>query len=259
MNPSPIARSRFAPGSLAAALLGLVALAALPSAAGAQACAPAACADTHHYVGFEGLAAGASVEGPGAVDPALTITSVPWGAGVPSCPIGSAAVIEEGNAFPFAAYGTPTAIDNGCLTGIHGFADDANCVLDYEFTFSPGHTASCFGIRMLDYGDYFPYGGTNHIVQLAAFDAANALVDQDVFTISGPVDLGGGDACATGPNSSGNHLFVVTGPGIVKVTLRFNAYPDPNIGFDDITFCEAEDPTPAFKASWGKVKASYHR
>jgi hypothetical protein len=43
------------------------------------------------------------------------------------------------------------------------------------------------------------------------------------------------------------------------VTLRFNAFPDPNIGFDDLTFCEAEAATPAPAVSWGKVKAAYHR
>lgn len=237
----------------------LLSLAALHSAAGAQTCTPAACPAVHHYVDFEGLAAGASVEGLGAVDPVLNITSVPWSAGTPSCTVGSAAVIEEGNPFPFVAYGTPLAIDNGCLTGIHGFADDANCVLDYEFTFASGHAASCFGIRILDFGDYFPYGGTNHVVQLAAYDAANVVVDTDVFTVTGPVDNAGGDACSTGPNAVGNHLLAVTGPGIVKVTLRFNAFPDPNIGFDDITFCEGEVATPAHAATWGRVKAAYHR
>jgi hypothetical protein len=256
MNPALAARSRLVHFSLAAAVVGI---AAMPPVARAQSCTPAACAATHHHVDFESLAPGTSVEGPGAVDPVLTITSVPWSAGTPSCTVGSAAVIEEGNPFPFVAYGTPAAIDNGCLTGVHGFADDANCVLDYEFTFAPGHTASCFGMRILDYGDYFPYGGTNHIVQLAAFDAGNVLVDQDVFTVTGAVDLTGGDACSTGPNAVGNHLLAVAGPGIVRVTLRFNAFPDPNVGFDDLTFCEAEAATPAIRVSWGNVKGAYHR
>jgi hypothetical protein len=258
MNPTALGTRLFL-RSLTAALVGVAALTVASPVAHAQSCTPAACAATHHYVGFESLAAGASVEGPGAVDPVLIITSQPWGAGTPSCTVGSAAVIEEGNPFPFVAYGTPAAIDNGCLTGIHGFADDANCVLDYEFTFATGHIASCFGLRILDYGDYFPYGGTNHIVQLAAFDAANVLVDQDVFTVVGPVDAAGGDACSSGENAVGNHLLAVAGPGIVRVTLRFNAFPDPNVGFDDLTFCEAESATPALPASWGRVKAAYHR
>jgi hypothetical protein len=252
-------RFRFARSPLAGFVLGVAALAASSSVAGAQSCGPGACPAIHHYVDFESLAPGASVEGLGAVDPVLAIASLPWGAGTPSCTVGSAAVIEEGNPFPFVAYGTPLAIDNGCLTGVRGFADEAECVLDYEFTFAPGHVASCFGLRILDYGDYYPFGGTNHIVQLAAFDAANVLVDQDVFAVSGPVDLGGGDACSSGPNSVGNHLLAVSGPGIVRVTLRFNAFPDPNVGFDDITFCEAEEPTPALPTSWGSVKDVYHR
>jgi len=259
MKPAPATRSCLVVDLLTVSFAGIVMLVLSQSPARAQSCGPGACVDTHHYVDFESLAPGTSVEGLGAVDPVLNITSVPWSAGTPSCTVGSAAIIEEGNPFPFVAYGTPAAIDNGCLTGVRGFADDANCVLDYEFTFAPGHTASCFGIRILDYGDYFPYGGTNHIVQLAAFDASSVLVDQDVFTVTGAVDLGGGDACSTGPNAVGNHLLAVVGPGIVKVTLRFNAFPDPNIGFDDITFCEAEAATPAPGTSWGSVKAAYHR
>jgi len=148
-------------------------------------------------------------------------------------------------------------LDNGCLTGVRGFADEPDCVLDYQFTFAPGLSATCFGLRILDYGDYFPFGGTNHLVQLAAFDAASVLVDQDVLTVTGAVDLTGGDACSTGPNASGNHVLSVAGPGIVRVTLRFNAFPDPNVGYDDITFCVAEEPTPALSRSWGTVKAVY--
>src|SRR5262245_65256296 len=98
-------------------LAGLAVTVIASPAARAQSCGPGACPAVHHYVDFEGLAAGTSVEGLGAVDPVLKITSVPWGASVPSCTVGSAAVIEEGNPSPFVAYGTPLAIDNGCLTG----------------------------------------------------------------------------------------------------------------------------------------------
>ena len=250
------ARSRLVAGFLAA-LFALVGFTALSHA---QACGPGACvAGTFHHVSFESFAPGTPVEGAGAVDPILTITSLPWAAGTPSCPLGSAAVIEEGNAFPFVAYGAGAMVSNDCLNGARGFADDAECVLDYDFTFTPGRTVSCFSLRIFDYGDYFPFGGTNHLVQLSAYDATNALVDQDNLAMVGPVDLGNGDACTTQPGTFGNYLLAVAGPGIVKVTLRFNAFPDPNVGYDDLTFCEIEAPTPALPGSWGTLKAIYRR
>ena len=75
--------------------------------------------------------------------------------------------------------------------------------------------------------------------------------------VFGAVQALAGDACDAGPNGSGNHLFTVTGPGIVKVTLRFDASPDPNVGFDDISFCQRIDATPAVPNSWGMVKTIY--
>jgi hypothetical protein len=221
----------------------------------AQTCGPAACGAGFHYVHFETLAPGTPVEGLGAVDPDLAIASVTWPFGL-SCTPGTAMVIEEGNTFPFVAYSTLSAVDNGCLNGIHGFADSAGCVLDYDFTFAPGISVTCFSIRMFDFGDFFPFGGTNHIVQLTAYDAANVVVDQDQLTQVGPVDNILGDACSAQLGQPGNFQFQVFGPGIVKVTLRFNAFPDPNIGFDDITFCE-NLATPAAPRTWGRIRTLY--
>jgi hypothetical protein len=239
---------RIVPALLALALL-------RPGSAALAQCPPAACSDTPVYLDFEGLTPGTSVEGLGAVHPYLRITSVTWPFG-PSCPAGSAAAIEEGVAAPFA-YETSGSFPNGCLNGIRGFGDASGCVLDYDFTFAPGVTASCFSFRMVDYGDLYPYGTAGHQVDVVAWDAANNVVDTDQLLAFGPVDAVGGDACLSGPNATGSHFFTVTGPGIVRVTLRFDASPDPNVGFDDVSFCANFDPTPAAPQSWGRVKTIY--
>ena len=233
----------------------LVATALAPGRALAQ-CTPATCTGSHVFLDFESLTPGTSVEGLGAVHPDLNITSVAWAFG-PTCTLGTAAAIEEGNVTPFAAYGTAGSFPNGCLDGIRGFGDQQGCVLDYDFTFASGVTLSCFSIRMLDYGDLFPFGGTTHTVTLTSFDASNVQVSQDVLTMLGPVDLVSGDACTAQASDPGNHLFTLTGAGIVRVTLRFDAFPDPNVGFDDISFCEHSLPTPIKRRSWSALKLHY--
>ncbi len=245
--------------NLARSLMFVVAcLIASPSSPGralAQ-CLPAVCSGSHVFLDFESLTPGTSVEGLGAVHPDLKIVSVAWPFG-PTCTLGPAAAIEEGVATPFAAYGTAGSFPNGCLDGIRGFGDPQGCVLDYNYTFAPGVTVSCFSIRMLDYGDLFPFGGATHTVTLAAYNASNTLVSQDVLTMLGPVNLVSGDACTAQASDPGNRLFTVTGTGIVRVTLRFDAFPDPNVGFDDISFCELTQPTSELRHSWGELKTHY--
>lgn len=241
--------------SVSLAFVVLAATLGLAARASAQACNPSYCGAGFHFIDFETLTPGSVVEGLGAVDPDLAITSVAWPFGT-SCTPGTALSIEEGVTAPFVAYSTLSAIDNGCLDGIRGFADSAGCVLDYDFTFAPGISVTCFSIRMFDYGDFFPFGGTNHVVQLSAYDAGNNLVDQDVLTQVGPVDAINGDACSAQLGQPGNFRFQVFGAAIVKVTLRFNAFPDPNIGFDDITFCE-NLATPATPRTWGRIRTLY--
>jgi hypothetical protein len=219
-------------------------------------CPPATCTASHVFLDFEGLTPGTPVEGLGAVHPHLNIASVAWPFG-PACTVGSAAAIEEGVASPFAAYGTAGSFPNGCLDGIRGFGDSQGCVLDYDFTFVPGVTVSCFSIRMLDYGDLFPFGGTTHTVTLTGYDASNVQVSQDVLTMLGAVDLVSGDACTAQASDPGNRLFTVSGAGMVRVTLRFDAFPDPNVGFDDISFCELSGPTAVARKPWGELKARY--
>lgn len=218
-------------------------------------CTPASCDGTFQHVDFESLPAGAPVEGPGFVHPSLTITSVTWPFG-PACPPTSARVIEEGNPFPFIAYSTSSGI-NGCLNGTHGFADPAECAFDYDFTLAAGVIVSCFGMRMVDYGDYYPYGGVTHTVTLSAYDAGNNLVDQTVLSVGGGVDSTSGDACLSQAGMPGNYFLSVAGPGIVIVTLRLDANADPNVGYDDIVFCEQSEPTPNVKRTWGSIKTMY--
>jgi hypothetical protein len=228
----------------------------LPAPQALAQCVPAACAGTPVYLDFEGLAPGTAVEGLGVLHPYLEITSVAWPFG-PTCPPGSAASIEEGVAVP-VSYGTAGAFPNGCLGGIRGYGDDSGCVLDYDFTFAPGVTVSCFSFRMVDYGDLYPYGTAAHQVDVVAYDAANNVVDTDQLLAFGAVDATAGDACGAGPNGDpGNKLFTVTGAGIVRVTLRFDASPDPNVGFDDLSFCAHVEATPAAPASWGRLKTIY--
>ena len=236
-------------------LLLLAAMALVPPPAMAQ-CNPATCSGTPVFLDFESLTPGTSVEGLAAVHPDLNISSVAWAFG-PTCTVGSASAIEEGVTTPFAAYGTAGSYPNGCLDGIRGYGDQQGCVLDYDFTFASGVSVSCFSVRMLDYGDLFPFGGTTHTVTVSGYDASNVLVSQDVLVMLGAVDLVTGDACTAQASDPGNRLFTVTGAGIVRVELRFDAFPDPNAGFDDISFCEESHPTPTTRQSWGRLKTHY--
>ena len=231
------------------------AVACIPALGAAQTCPPPGgdCSPGQlQVIDFESLAAGVTVEGLGAVHADLAIASLPSIAA--PCTPGSAKVIEESNPVPYTSYGSSTS-DNACLDGIHGFGDDHDCVLDYEFTFSPGTTVSCFSIRMLDYGDYFPYGGAVHNVKLRAF-AGVTPVDQDVLTVSGNPSPTG-DACTTGSGDPGNYVFTVAGAGITRVTLTFDAFPDPNVGFDTIQFCRVLAPVPVAARNWAFVKTLY--
>jgi hypothetical protein len=246
---------RFPARPILLSLLTLILGVALAASALAQ-CTPAACSGTHGFINFESFTPGTSVEGLGAVHPDLIISSVAWPFG-PACTVGSAAVIEENVSTPFDAYAAGGSVPNNCLTGIRGFGDQQGCVLDYDFTFAPGVTVNCFSIRMLDFGDLQPFGGTTHTVTLTAYDASSTVVSTDQLVMAGGVDLVTGDACTAQAGEPGNRLFTVTGPNIVKVTLRFDAFPDPNVGFDDISFCETTIPTSIDGASWGRLKTLY--
>src|SRR5689334_3499765 len=196
MSPSRLSTVRAA-GAIACALLACL---VWPTTANAQTCGSACCTaagGSFQTVGFESFSAGTSVEGLGAIHPDLNITGVAWPyMPASSCAAGSAKVIVTGSSSPYSAYSTSSSVINGCLVGTHGFADSSDCVLDYDFTFKPGMTVSCFSLRLLDYGDYFPFGGLTHQVFLTAYDADGNVVNQAVLTVKGGVSATG-DACAT--------------------------------------------------------------
>ena len=235
------------------ALAAFTAMAAGPVTAAP--CTPASCTGTFHGVTFESFAAGAPVEGLGTVDPSLDIASVPWAFG-PGCPVGSTRVIEEGNPLPFISYDTATG-PNGCLDGTHGMGHPTNCVLDYDFTFAPGVTVGCFAIKVVDFGDYYPYGGTVHGATLTAYDVSHAAVGTATLTGAAATDSTSGDACLSQAGLPGNYVLSVSGPGITRVELRFGPSPDPNVGFDSIAFCELTGPTAVSQRSWGRLKEIY--
>ena len=234
-------------------LLAFLLCCAAPAAAAP--CTPATCTGTFHGVTFESLAPGSLVEGPGTVDPLLTITGVPWGFGS-GCAPGVTRVIEELNSVPFGSYSSASGT-NGCLDGIHGMGHPANCVLDYDFTFAPGVTVGCFAIKLFDFGDYYPYGGAVHGATLTAYDASNAVVNTAVLGGPAAVDSTSGDACLSQAGAPGNFTLSVTGAGITRVELRFNASPDPNVGFDSIAYCELSALTEVRRPTWGSLKGIY--
>ena len=206
------------------------------------------------WLTFEGLTAGTSVEGMGAVHPYLNISTE-----------GDAKIIVEGN--PGGVFGVYTdginRVTNGCIdpdenvVGTGFGAVDEN---DWRFDFDPEIIVSYFSLRMLDYGDFFPIGTQptmNHEVRLVAFDTNGVVVDTDVlsFTSTGikPTNRNtvlygslriAGNAC-TVPGHPGNYTFEVSGADIAYVELQFidnhptvdgNQSTDLGIGFDDIKF-----------------------
>jgi hypothetical protein len=200
---------------------------------------------------FDHLYPGSSVEGLGTVHPDLSITSSS----------GSSVVIEEGN--PIAAYSAPndSMIWAGCLgdpgSGLpvaglgKGFADNSNRH-DYVFTFSPGKFVEEFSVTMLDFGDYNPTGEKHHEVVLTAYDATGRVRDKDILSYDSSPEINprtsdfgdlwyAGDACTAKVNppnkEPGVWTFKVSGAYIVKVKFEIVSGIDPNIGFDNITFC----------------------
>jgi hypothetical protein len=226
-----------------------------PAPAAAAPCTPASCTSTFHGITFESLATGSVIEGAGTVDPLLTITSVPWAFGA-GCPVGSTRLIEEGNVLPFSSYSSALG-PNGCLDGTHGMGHPPNCVLDYDFTFAPGVTVGCFSLKMVDFGDYYPYGGTVHDATMTAYDAGHTVVSTASLAGAAAVDSTSGDACLSQAGFPGNYVFSVSGAGITRVELRFGASPDPNVGFDSIAFCELTPPVDVRSRYWGSLKARY--
>lgn len=183
------------------------------------------CADFAQWV------PGSKVEGYGAVHPNLRITTTN----------GRATVLAEG--VEPVAYWAPNPnadrIRNGGLPE-GGFADTAK-IHDYEFRFVPGtfrseSGAAGFSLRMVDYGDWNPYGATEHIVELVGFDADGNEIDVDGFfyttTTAGMPRRGEfngqpfnpyvqADAVTSQPGEPGNFTLSVFGDDLASAKLRF--------------------------------------
>ena len=205
------------------------------------ACPPPPC--DSEVIDFGSLTAGDSVEGIGAVNPFLNI----------STSNGQAEVIASRTGD--TAYTAPTRapIINGCLGNPGGFDADGGSVPgkgfsdsaknhDYTFTFAPGVEVSQFSLLMLDFGDLNPHGEDEHEVNLTAYDSQGAVVDKDKLSYSSSAGTYGdllitGDACTAQPGEPGNFKFDLQGSGIVKVVLSIPKGIDPNIGFDNLAFC----------------------
>ncbi len=186
-----------------------------------------------------GLVRGDSVEGQGVYDSNVNISSP-----------GEAKFVVEGQ--EPVAYGAAddgkNGIKNGCLGGdglpgdsdAYGFAD-ASKGLDYTFTFKA--TVSDFSLRMLDFGDFNESNSTNHKVVMTAYDAsgevASSVLEFDTDGTTNPTSMKmRGDACAAATDNTdpGNHVFDVSGAGIVRVTLKVEQGLDPNIAFTDLDY-----------------------
>ena len=211
-------------------------------------------------VGFESLAVGSSVEGLGAVNADLNISSS-----------GTAKIIREGDPTG-ATYGAPNigSVLNNCLDGEQGFADTTrNHVYDFDFG---GKTVSEFSLLMLDFGDLNNDHTTNHLVRVTAFDIDNNVVDTDDLTytsstLTNPRLAGSsagdlyhtGDACDASPQQPGNYKFTVSGSGIVRVEFRVLEGIDRNIGFDNVEFTlEPIEPECVVESSTINLIAGQH-
>jgi len=186
---------------------------------------------------FSNIQAGQSVEALGAVAPYLRIEAK-----------GEAKKVDEG-VNPLV-YGAPNVgfIINGGLADGGGFSDvDTKNALQphlYTFSFAQGVSVSNFSLHMLDYGDFNPSNSTSHLVTLTAYNAGNAVVDQQMLDFTSQGDISPqygnliltGDAIDAAPGEPGNWTWNVSGTGIVRIVLEFGVGHDPNIAFDILTF-----------------------
>jgi len=95
-------------------------------------------------------------------------------------------------------------------------------------------------------------------VFLTAYDASNTQVDQAILTVSGG-ETPSGDACVSQPGATGNYVLRVGATDIRRVSLTYDAFPDPNVGYDDVAFCEArtlsvDAPVPAERLAITEIR-----
>jgi len=217
------------------------------------------------------LANGDCVEGLGTVHDLLDISDAIIGENL--------ILIQEGTV-PKAYTGGVAGI-NECLDPInedgHGFGidvDDDTETENLKFTFDPDISVTSFSIRLVDYGDNFPYlwnFDSTHTVRLVAYNRVNEPtpeypdppripldIDELTFTSTGlgetittlnGVDITdvslstAGDACFANTGEPGQWMFSVSAEEIVCVELQFinDSYDfpvstDSDVAFDDICF-----------------------
>jgi hypothetical protein len=162
-----------------------------------------------------------------------------YGANIPSPNYPNACLLDDGAGI--ADVGAP---GQGATSKNHA----------YTFTFAAGVSVGRFSIVLLDWGDFLPFGeNPDHRseVTVRGYDAVGEVVDSETlgFTTSNAAKNGritpefgnltvSGDACTARWGEPGRHEFVVTGPGIVRVELRFRdrASMDPNVALDRIQY-----------------------
>ena len=181
-------------------------------------------------VDFSNFSEGVSVEGFGAVHPALNIQTVGT--------MGTAVVIKENSDQARSAYRSNEIYNNG-IGELGGFAElvtneDQPARLKYQFLIKEGYFVRSFSIQMLDFGDLNPSGATDHSVTLVAY-SLTSQVDDDPLTFTSddakkPTsgDAGNlqetGDAIKAKPGDPGNYTFNVSSSNddIVHLELQFS-------------------------------------
>jgi hypothetical protein len=201
---------------------------------------------------FLSVGANSSVQGLGKVATHLNISALNAADSVVSVATNSTPVVYGA--------GTGNAIPNGNLDAtLGGFSDvtvqSAKQPHHYIFTFG-GQTVSRFTLRMLDFGDFNPSKvngqyATNHIVTMKAYDASGAVVSQQTLSYTSSAEVSpstsnkygnlqiSGDAirsASLGGQQPGLWTWLVTGQGIVKVTLDQGVGYDPFVGFDHLSY-----------------------
>ena len=149
-----------------------------------------------------------------------------------------------------ATYGAPNGSSgkNGGLGELGGFADTAN--KNHLFTFVFSEPVSFFQLRVLDFGDYNPYGATDHTFGISASNDGTEIDSQSVtFSSDGsvnprnPTDLYlDGDAVNAKDGDPGNVLFKFDESAMTSFQLFYDSDlglvgpTDPNIAFSDLAF-----------------------
>ncbi|GAB4141337.1 MAG: hypothetical protein Fur0024_3350 [Patescibacteria group bacterium] len=198
-------------------------------------------------IDFSKFSAGTSIEGQNKISDFLTIkTSTGKGKIVKEGIIPQAYIVPKRSRY----YKT-----NGCLNS--GFADIGNASEkqhSYEFIFSEGIEVNNFSLKLLDYGDWNPFGAKNSSVKMVGFNKNGEIVATEGFDFNSKTrtltngQVFNGGACEDAEGLPGNYKFNLEGEKIVRVTLSFkndgkykNSSSDPNIALKDLCFSKSQN------------------